>query len=193
MTAPLPGPVADVAGRRAAVPGLRTPDPLGRRLPAVYAGDDLAQRLTEGFDTVLAPVHATLDNLWAYFTPSVAPDDFVDWLGEWVGAAAGRDWPAAQRRHAVVNAVAGHRIRGTVPGLRSALHDTFGVDAEIIESGGTSWSATPGSALPGREEAHLLVRVQAPGATPAFADRVREFVEANRPAHVPCTVEVTGS
>ncbi|WP_305783842.1 phage tail protein [Symbioplanes lichenis] len=192
MTTPLPAPVAEVAGRRAAVPGLSTPDPLGRRLPAVYAADDLAQRLTEGFDTVLAPVHATLDNLWAYFTPSVAPDDFVDWLGEWVGAAAGRDWPAAQRRHAVVNAVAGHRIRGTVPGLRAALRDTFGVEAEIEESGGTSWSATPGGRLPGRPDAHLRVRIPSADVTPGLADRVREFVEANRPAHVPCTVEVAG-
>lgn len=198
---PVPGPVpfgsGDFAdpGRlagpgRAAIPGLRSPDPLGRRLPAVYAGDELAQRLTEGFDTVLAPVHATLDSLWAYFTPELAPGDFVDWLGEWVGATSGRDWPLPQRRHAVVSAVAGHRVRGTVAGLRAAIRDTFGLDADIVETGGTSWSPTPGSPLPGRAEIDLLVRVRVTNPVPALADRLREFVEANRPAHVPCTVEV---
>jgi phage tail-like protein len=184
MTEPAP------AGRRAAVPGLRSPDPLGLRLPAVYATDDLAQRLTGGFDSVLAPVHATLDSLWAYFAPEIAPDDFVDWLGEWVGATAGRDWPLPQRRQAVVTAVAGHRVRGTVAGLHAAIRGTFGVDADIVESGGTSWSASPGSPLPGRPEVALLVRVRVDDPAPSLAERLREFVEANRPAHVPCTVEV---
>ncbi|BCJ56018.1 tail protein [Actinoplanes sp. NBRC 14428] len=187
---PAPAGPGAATGRRAAVPGLASPDPLGRRLPAVYATDDLAQRLTGGFDTVLAPVHATLDNLWAYFTPGLAPDDFVDWLGEWVGATAGRDWPLPQRRHAVVTAVAGHRVRGTVAGLRAAIRDTFGIDADIVETGGTSWSATPGSPLPGHPEVSLLVRARATDPAPTLAERLREFVEANRPAHVPCTVEL---
>ncbi|GAA2898091.1 tail protein [Actinoplanes cyaneus] len=173
--------------RRAAIPGLPSPDPLGRRLPAVYAGDDLAQRLTGGFDQVLAPVHATLDNLWAYLTPTLAPDDFVSWLGGWVGATVRPDQPADQRRAAVVNAVGTHRLRGTAAGLRAEIRDVFGIEAEVVESGGTSWSATPGSALPGSPEPDLLVRVRA--AEP-LATRVREFVEANRPAHVPCRVEV---
>ncbi|GIF07187.1 phage tail protein [Actinoplanes siamensis] len=179
-----------VASRRAAVPGLRTPDPLGRRLPAVYAADDLAQRLTDGCDEVLAPVQATLDSLWAYLTPALAPDDFVDWLGGWVGAVAGPDRPVERRRAAVINAVATHRLRGTAAGLRTEIQDVFGVAAEVVESGGTSWSATPGSALPGRAEPDLLVRVRVADPSEVFVDRLREFVEANRPAHVPCRVEV---
>lgn len=175
---------------RAAVPGLPSPDPLGRRLPSVYADDDLAQRLTGGFDDVLAPVYATLDNLWAYFSADLAPGDFVDWLGEWVGALARRDRPLEERRHAVRSAVPAHRVRGTAAGLRAALRDTFGVEAEILETGATSWSATPRSPLPGDPRMHLTVRVSAPDPSPAFTERLREFVEANRPAHVPCTVEV---
>ncbi|MFI5931004.1 phage tail protein [Actinoplanes sp. NPDC051494] len=175
---------------RAAVPDLLSPDPLGKRLPAVYADDDLTQRLTDGFDRVLAPVHATLDNLWAYLSPDLAPGDFVDWLAGWVGANAGRDWPLDQRRAAVTHAVAAHRIRGTAAGLRAEIKETFGIDAEILESGGTSWSATPGSPLPGREQADLLVRVHVPDPTALLTERLREFVAANRPAHVPCTIEV---
>ncbi|MEU3573930.1 SDR family oxidoreductase, partial [Kitasatospora sp. NPDC036755] len=65
---------------RAAVPGLPSPYPIGRLLPAMYADDDFAQRFTAGLDTVLAPVFATLDNLPAYFQPGLAPADFLDWL-----------------------------------------------------------------------------------------------------------------
>lgn len=175
---------------RAAVPGLRSPDPLGRRLPAVYAADDLAQRMTGGFDEVLAPVQATLDSLWAYLSPDLAPEDFVDWLGGWVGATAGPDRPPAQRRNAVRTAVATHRIRGTAAGLAAEIRDVFGVEAEIIESGGTAWSATPGSPLPGDPRPDLLVRVRVTDPPGTFAERLREFVEGNRPAHVPCRVEV---
>jgi phage tail-like protein len=179
-----------MSGQRAAVDGLRSPDPIGRRLPAVYAADDLTQRLTDGFDQVLAPVYATLDNLWAYLTPELAPDDFVDWLGGWVGATAGPDRPLDQQRAGVRTAVATHRTRGTAAGLRAEIRDVFGVEAEIVESGGTSWSATPGAALPGRPVPDLLVRVRVGQPTEVFVDRLRTFVEANRPAHVPCRVEV---
>ncbi|GIF14593.1 phage tail protein [Actinoplanes teichomyceticus] len=179
-----------MSGRRAAVPGLRSPDPLGRRLPAVYAADELAQRMTDGFDQVLAPVQATLDSLWAYLSPALAPEDFVDWLGGWVGATAGPDRPVGQRRVAVSTAIATHRIRGTAAGLRAEIRDVFGVEAEIVESGGTSWSATPGTALPGSAEPDLLVRVRVGEPSNVFVERLREFVEGNRPAHVPCRVEV---
>ena len=184
------GASTDGPGRRAAVPDLLSPDPLGRRLPAVYAGDDLAQRLTEGFDRVLAPVHVTLDNLWAYLSPALAPPDFVDWIGGWVAAESGRDWPEAQRREAVANAFAHHRMRGTVAGLRAEIRDAFGVEAEIEDSGGASWSATPGSPLPGAETPRLVVRVRPVEPGPMFAERLREFVAANRPAHVPYEVQI---
>ena len=51
---------------RTAVPGLVTPHPIGRPLPALYLDDDFTQRLTAGLDEVLAPVLLTLDCLDAY-------------------------------------------------------------------------------------------------------------------------------
>jgi phage tail-like protein len=175
---------------RGAVEGLPSPDPLGARMPAVYAADALTQRLTAAYDEVIAPVYATLDNLWCYFDPDLAPADFVEWLGGWVAADAGRQRPLDRSRASVAGAVRRHRIRGTAAGLRADIEDAFGVTAEIVESGGTAWSGTPGSALPGSAEPSLVVRVRVadPGAVPV--SRLRAFVEANRPAHVPCSVEV---
>ncbi|MGG8406262.1 phage tail protein, partial [Streptomyces sp. 12297] len=89
--------------RRRLVPGLPTPHPLGPQLPAVYAEDDTAQRITEALDEVLAPVLAVLDSLPAYFDPRLAPEDFGELLAAWVGA----DGPAA-----VPGAVRGYAARG---------------------------------------------------------------------------------
>src|SRR6476620_3318162 len=98
---------------RAAVPGLASRYPIGGLLPALYADDDLAQRFTAGLDTVLAPVLSTLDNLPAYFDPSLAPADFLPWLSSWVAADIDPAWPEELRRAVVARAVELHRRRGT--------------------------------------------------------------------------------
>ena len=74
-----------MSAMRALVPGLATPHPLGTFLPALYQEDRFAQALTSGLDEVLSPLIASLDNLAAYHDPDVAPDDFLAWLGSWVG------------------------------------------------------------------------------------------------------------
>ncbi|MGW1926113.1 phage tail protein [Streptomyces massasporeus] len=64
-----------------------------------------------GLDVVLAPLFNVLDSLEAYFSPALAPADFVDYLATWVGAELDGDEPLALRRHAVASAVALHRAR----------------------------------------------------------------------------------
>ena len=78
---------------RAHVPGLASPHPLGDRLPAMYLEDSFIQRMTAAFDDVLAPIFSSLDNLEAYVDPELAPEDFVLWLGDWVGLALDESWP----------------------------------------------------------------------------------------------------
>jgi phage tail-like protein len=175
---------------RAAVEDLDTPHPLHAQLPAVYADDDFAGQLLTALDAVLAPVFATLDCLPGYLNPRLAPADFVDWLGGWVAADVDAGWPLPRRREAVARAVEMHRLRGTRRGLAEQVRMAFGVEPEIEESGGVSWSATPRSPLPGSAEAALTVRVHArdPAAVPLA--QLRLLVETNRPAHVPCQVEV---
>ncbi|MFF5218372.1 phage tail protein [Micromonospora sp. NPDC000442] len=175
---------------RGALAGLGTPQPFGRRLPAIYGTDELTGRLLAAFDEVLAPVHSTLDNLAAYLDPRLAPHDFVDWLASWVAAETAPGWTLEQRRTAVANAVALHRMRGTARGLAEQVRTVFGVWPEINESGGAAWSSTPGGPLPGSAVPALTVtvRVSDPGLVPSA--RLRALVEANRPAHVPCVLRV---
>ncbi|WP_328667502.1 phage tail protein [Streptomyces sp. NBC_00322] len=164
---------------RRIVPGLGTRHPLGAQLPGVYADDDLVQRLTDALDEVLAPVLGVLDSLPAYFDPRLAPDDFLALLAAWVGAEG-----------EVRGAVPGHATRGTAKGLAEQIRQVFGVTAEIEESGGTVWSATALTALPGAPQPHLTVRLRVPDAESVDEAAVSALVARNRPVHLPFTLEV---
>ncbi|WP_405760670.1 phage tail protein [Streptomyces sp. NBC_01420] len=175
---------------RAAVPGLPSRYPIGALLPAMYADDDFAQRFTAGLDTVLAPVLSTLDNLPAYFDPALTPPDFLPWLSSWVDAGIDPAWPEDRRRAAVARAVELHRRRGTRGGLTDHLRLCFGVEAEIQDGGGVTWSSEPDSALPPAPTGELLVRVRTTPGRPLDATRVLAVVRASCPAHLTARVEI---
>ncbi|MFF0433559.1 phage tail protein [Streptomyces sp. NPDC004327] len=185
------GPVGGSA--RGTVPGLATAHPLGAALPAVYAEDEFGQRFVAGLDVVLAPLFHVLDSLEAYFSPALAPADFVDYLAGWVGAELTGAEPLALRRQAVASAVALHRVRGTRQGLAFAVRLAFGVMPEITESGGASWSVRPLGPFPGAPEpgVHVTLRVADPAAVDPY--RLRAVVAAARPAHLPFTVAVAAT
>lgn len=174
---------------RGLAPGLVTPFPLGASLPGLYQEDDLVQRLCAALDEVLAPVVSDLDCLPAYLDPATTPADLLQWLAGWVGVVLD-DAPPERWRHLVRSAAAIHRRRGTVGGLRDVLVAVFAVEPEILESGGTDWSARTGAPLPGAPEPFLLVRVRAPEDATPDARRLDALVAAVKPAHVPHRVEV---
>jgi phage tail-like protein len=185
---------------RGTAPGLPTPHPLMYQLPAVYLGQDFLQRFLEALDEVLAPVLLTLDNLAAHLDPRTAPEDFLSWVATWTAAdtgigqaaGAGDGRSAEQRRAAVTEAMDRHRKRGTRGGLADAVRLGFGAEPEIEETGGTSWSMTPRSPLPGaadgRPRVTVRVRVAAPDA--AGVERLRRLVGEEVPAHVGYDVEL---
>jgi phage tail-like protein len=175
---------------RARVPNLTSPYPLAEMLPALYQEDDFARRLVTAFDEELAPVHCTLDNLERYLQPAVSPGDFLQWVASWVGAELDDNWPDERRREAVARAAPMHRRRGTCAGLAEQVSLVTGGVAEVVDSGGSSWSSIAGAALPGAEAPSLAVTVRV--ADPASVDlaRLDLLVAQAKPAHVPHTVEV---
>lgn len=175
---------------RAAVPGLPSRYPIGELLPALYADDDLAQRLTAGLDTVLAPVLSTLDNLPAYFDPGLAPADFLPWLSSWVGIDISGEWPEELRRAVVARAMELHRWRGTRRGLIERLWLCVGVRSEISDGGGAAWSSTPGSELPPAPSGELLVRVWPVRTAEVDEAQVLDVVRTSCPVHLTCRVEI---
>jgi len=141
----------------------------------------------------MAPVFSTLQNLDAYFDPHLAPADFLSWLAGWVGVAFEDDWSAERCRTVVAGAAELYRWRGTVRGVAAAVALTTGLDPEIEESGGIGWSGTPGTTPPGSAMPAMVVRVHAPGATPAAVARLDAVVRATKPAHVAHRVETGGA
>lgn len=182
------------------VPDLPSAVPLITRLPGVFQEDPFVQRFVAAFDDALAPVLTTLDGLDAYVDPALAPADFLDWVAQWVGLDLDQGWPLQQRRDAVAGAALLHRRRGTLPGVADAVRLAVGptvdgpaADVQVRDSGGTAWSTSCGTAMPGRPEAALEVVVTA--ADPAGIDvrRLQAVVASVKPAHVPHTVQVVGA
>jgi len=189
------------ATARGTVAGLSSPAQLGPMLPALYQEEEVdprtgavrsnfAQRFTAAFDELLAPVFSCLDNLFAYLDPTLAPADFVDWLGGWVGVELDENWPLERRRALVLRAVELYRWRGTARGLAEAVMILAGVEPEIEDNGGVAWSTEPDGALPGSPEPKLVVRLRV--GRSAAIDRVRleALVAAAKPAHVAAEIEL---
>ncbi|MFD5783741.1 phage tail protein [Streptomyces sp. NPDC126933] len=175
---------------RGTVTGLPSPHPLVELLPALYLEQDFLGRFLSALDDVLAPILLTLDNLPAHLDPRSAPEDFLDWVAQWVAVEPHGDVPAAARRAAVTEAVARHSRRGTRGGLAEAIRRQTGVEPEIAESGGSGWSPTPNTELPGEARPWVVVRLRVP--EPEAVDRVgvEELIEGEIPAHIGYELEI---
>ncbi|PZS36528.1 MAG: phage tail protein [Pseudonocardiales bacterium] len=175
---------------RGVIDDLDSPVPLSLQLPAIYQEDEFTQRFVSAFDVVLAPVLAALDDLAAYVDPSLAPDDFVEWLAGWVGLELSGSWGLGIRRAIVADAVHSYRRGGTAGAIKDAVALASGGDVEITESGGASWSSTPQSALPGDDSATMRVLVRVDDPQQIDAARLSAFVASVKPAHVAHVLEV---
>jgi phage tail-like protein len=128
---------------RGVVDSLASPLPLAADLPAVYQEEDpFAVRLAGAFDTELAPIISTLDNLSAYFDPRLAPEDFLGWLASWIALELDETWDVARRRAAMLAAVDIMRRRGTGGRARRRAETHTDGEVEVIENGGSAYRST---------------------------------------------------
>jgi phage tail-like protein len=166
---------------------------MGDALPGLYREDDLVQRLMAALDEVLAPVFVSLDDFGAYLDPALAPEDFLEWLGGWVGVLLDETWTIERRRAFVAMAAELYRQRGTAAGMAEHVRIFTSGDVDIEESGGSAWSPTTGAGMPGTSDLSLVVRVRVPKPASVDAVRLDALVAAAKPAHVLHRVEVVAS
>ena len=175
---------------RGLVRALISPHPLGEALPALFQEDGFTQRFVSAFDTALAPVFATLDNLPSYLDPWLTPPDFLEWLGSWFGMVLDDAWSVERRRAVLANAFEFYRMRGTVKGLKAQVETLTGGTAEIVDTGGVATATKAGEALPGSPNFALMVRVAVDDPSTINTTRLDALVAAAKPAHVTHKVQV---
>lgn len=182
-------PVASSTGR-GLIEGLPTPRPIGAQLPSVLQEDDFCLRMVSALDEVLAPFFNSLDCLGSYLDPALAPPDFVDWLAGWVGIDIDETWSLERRRQLIRDAAILYRIRGTAAGLAAHVRLYAGVTPEIEDSGGSAWSQTADSPMPGSPRPHLTIRIRVEQPAGVRRGTINRIVAASRPAHVPFDLEL---
>jgi hypothetical protein len=88
------------------------------------------------------------------------------------------------QRKLLASAGALQAIRGTRRGIELALEAALGVDVEVHESGGSTWSSDPAAELPGELRAAIVVVVESTEDDPIDAERLDVLVSQLKPAHV---------
>ena len=170
---------------------LESPRPLIDALPGIYQEDPLAREVTGAFDTELAPILSTLDNVAAYFDPALTPEDFLEWLAGWVGILPDETWSIERRRAVVALAAQLYRKRGTPAGLEMHLRLVSAGDVAVTDSGGVAWSTKPGSPPPGNGSYRLTVTVTPPKKGQLDPARIEALVRSAKPAHVAHQVTIS--
>jgi phage tail-like protein len=144
-------------------------------LPAIYSDDEFLGRFLLIFESLLAPVVWTIDNLDLYFSPETAPAEWLRWIGSWFDILIVPDLPEERQREILRQIGWLFLRRGTKAGLERLLELYFGVMPEIIEDA----------------PCHFVVRLplsQSPHALGAdLADRL---IDSQRPAFASYRLEV---
>jgi len=172
---------------------VRSAHPLGETLPAVYREDPFTQRFCDGLDAVLAPVLSTLDNLAAYLDLGTAPEDLLPWLAHWLGLAVDPGHDPVRQRELLRSTSELHGWQGTRRGIELAVAALLGVRAQVVESGGASWSTDAADPLPGEATPAVVVRVFPEEGRQVDPDRLNALVASLKPAHVVHRVQVVTS
>jgi phage tail-like protein len=162
---------------------------LAGAVPALYHDDEFFMGLIGGFDAVLAPIQAVVDDLDAYVDPLTAPPDLLEWVGTWMGLRVNRRWPVQRRREFVARALSVYLWRGTKRGIEEAVELYTGVRPDVTDSGGVSASPEPLGDMPGSRQRSVAVVVRTSDPT-IDADLVDRIVADVKPAHVTHTVKL---
>ncbi len=176
--------------RRKALDGIDARYSLHEGLPATYREDDFTDRFVRSFDDVVAPLHASVDDLDAYFDPQIAPMDFLAWLGGWLGIEVNHRWPAKRRRDFVAKAVEAYRLRGTLDGIAMAVELYTGLHPSVSDNGGVSASPEPLGEIPGSAGKLVTVTLRRSDNVQIDAELVDRIVGETKPVGVGHRVQI---
>jgi phage tail-like protein len=156
---------------------------LRENLPGIYSEGDFGMRLVSGFEALLDPLVAALDNLPEHFDPAYAPRDVLDLLTEWLGLEHDEARSGEERRAIVRMAPELMRRRGTRAGLELALGLAFpGVPFRVEDAGAVTWSLDLD--VDEKPSAPSFVVYCDVPLSPQRSAAVARLIEQAKPAHV---------
>lgn len=113
---------------------------LRRALPAIYQENDFGVRFVGSLEPLLDPIVALLDSLPAHVDPSLAPEDMLALLANWLGLEVDEAWPVERKRELVRRGDELARRHGTRAGLELTLKIAFPEHPLRVEdSGEVTW------------------------------------------------------
>lgn len=157
-------------------------------LPALYSESEFMGRFLLIFESILGPLEDMIDNMACYFDPGLCPEELLPWLASWMGIEMDESWPAERRRELVASANLLFRWRGTRRGLREFLRLYTGVEPSITEDFGGigldgNYELGHNTVLGGGNAHVFTVTFEVDDLDSINADRVRQIIETEKPAH----------
>ncbi len=156
-------------------------------LPGIYQDSEFLGRFLLIFEHILSPLDRTAGSIADYFDASLTPEDFLPWLGSWLGMVVDARIPQENKREMIRSAPDLYRWRGTKRGMREFLRLATGIEPEVIEP---TLSEIAGN----RNLAYrFTVRFRLPAGASLSRSYVEALVEAEKPAFAGCTIEINGA
>ncbi|MEU8003594.1 phage tail protein [Catellatospora sp. NPDC049111] len=136
------------------------PGPVTEQVPdEIVANDATAALLAQAIDDLVSPLQAAVRDLQPSFNPATAPSGVLRWMRAALGTSGDDTLLSTQGRNLVGQIMTAYQWRGTARGLALLLELRYGVTAQVTDSGGTSWSQSPGTAPPYDHERLVRIRI----------------------------------
>lgn len=144
-------------------------------LPAIYLDDNFTGRFLLIFEAMMSPDIWIIDNLDLYFSPEIAPLEWVRWLASWFDIYIAPELPAERQRAILSQAGWLAARRGTRVGLERLLELYCGVRPEIIE-----------------EAAHFTVKLPLSESSVSLTrELIESLITKNKPAFASFSLELS--
>ena len=144
-------------------------------LPAIYQDEPFVGRFLLIFEAMMSPSIWTIDNIELYFTPDIAPLEWVRWLAGWFDIIIPPELPASRQRLILSQAGWLASRRGTRAGMERLLELYCGVRPEIVE-----------------EPAHFIVRLPLSESSVQLPREILDqLILAHKPAFATYALEIS--
>jgi phage tail-like protein len=145
---------------------------LSRSAPPPAVTTSEMRLVTEVIEELARPIGAAVEALPGQLSPALAPPEVLTWMYDVLGVDAAILLTERQGRRLLPHLLDCYRRRGTAAGLRALIELRYGVGAEVIDPGTSTWSAQPSTPGP-PEPALVIVRLDSEEPMPGLDEVIR--------------------